>query len=170
MHSPEEHQPVPIRRRARRPWEIVKYSPSARRLLYRSIPLVAAVRLALWMLPSRFLFRQAARWVEHAEKNPSRGKPTDHFVAWAVRAASRRVPGASCLTQALAGQILLGMYGFPSRLRIGVAHEANGAFIAHAWLQVAGHDRPLIGDRADLDRYTCLPDVGDVAPPEGLRV
>jgi hypothetical protein len=170
LHSPDEPLAVPARRRGRRPWEITRYSAGARQLLYRSIPLVAAVRLALWALPTCTLFQHAARWAEHAERHPSRGRPTEYYVAWAVRAAGRRVPRASCLTQALAGQILLGMYGFTSTIRIGVAREAGGAFVAHAWLEVGSHERPLIGDRIDLERYTRLPDVAEVAAHAGLRL
>jgi hypothetical protein len=60
---------------------------------------------------------------------------------WAVRAASRRVPGATCLTQALALQALLERAGRRCRVEIGVAK--NESFEAHAWL-VCGND-VLIG-------------------------
>ena len=60
-------------------------------------------------------------------------------VAWAVEMASWRMPGAkSCLTQALAAQVLLGRRGYPTLLHIGVAKGEQGRFRAHAWLESKG--------------------------------
>jgi hypothetical protein len=65
--------------------------------------------------------------------------PTVERIAWAVRAASRFIPGASnCLVRALATQTLLGRFGHRSDLRIGVRKPADGAFAAHAWLESGG--------------------------------
>jgi Transglutaminase-like superfamily len=66
-----------------------------------------------------------------------------------VRVASRYVPRASCLTQALVLHILLRREGLPSRIRIGVSKDA-GFFEAHAWVE--SHDRVVIGD-SGLQRY-----------------
>ncbi|TIR45534.1 MAG: lasso peptide biosynthesis B2 protein, partial [Mesorhizobium sp.] len=44
-------------------------------------------------------------------------------VAWGVAAAARYVPGASCLTQALAGQYLLARQGKASTISIGIARD-----------------------------------------------
>ena len=44
-------------------------------------------------------------------------------VVWGVRAVSRYLPGATCLTQAIAAQSLLTHCGFPSQVEIGVAKE-----------------------------------------------
>jgi len=60
-------------------------------------------------------------------------------VAWAVEMASRCTPGAkSCLTQALAAQVLLDRRGYPALLHIGVAKGEQGRFQAHAWLESKG--------------------------------
>ena len=70
--------------------------------------------------------------------------PAVQSVAWAVTHAARLVPGASCLTQALAAKQLLGNRGIPSRLRIGVARgdeERCGARVAG----VRGHHHPRAG-------------------------
>lgn len=58
-------------------------------------------------------------------------------VGWAVRAVSRYVPGASCLTQALAARSLLAAEGRPSRLQLGMA-RIDGRPQAHAWLESEG--------------------------------
>jgi hypothetical protein len=63
-------------------------------------------------------------------------------VAWAVAVASRFVPKATCLVQALAGQALLARRGHAARLHIGVS-KPEGRFEAHAWLEDEG--RPILG-------------------------
>lgn len=68
--------------------------------------------------------------------------------------ASRYVPAASCLTQALAGQVLLNQHDAPALLRIGVAKNEQGTFQAHAWVESQG--RILIGNSPELFRYTRL--------------
>jgi hypothetical protein len=75
-------------------------------------------------------------------------------VVEAVRRASRHVPRATCLTQAIASEIMLARHGHSSNLRIGVTKDAKGVFGAHAWLEVQG--RVVIGD-VDLENYTVLP-------------
>ncbi len=84
-------------------------------------------------------------------------RPPVDRIAWAVRAASRFVPGASnCLVRALATQALLGKYGYQSDLRIGVRKAGDGGLAAHAWLESAG--AVVIGE-FELDQYVPL------APP-----
>jgi hypothetical protein len=56
----------------------------------------------------------------------------------AVRISARLVPGASCLTQALAGQVLLARHGLASDILLGVRKDQAGAFKAHAWLYYDG--------------------------------
>jgi hypothetical protein len=48
------------------------------------------------------------------------------------------VPLASCLTQALAAQVLMGRYGVPAEIHIGVSRDATQAFKAHAWVVSRG--------------------------------
>jgi len=84
-------------------------------------------------------------------------RPTIDRVSWAVRAASRFVPGASnCLVRALATQALLGKYGYQSELRIGVRKEADASLAAHAWLESGG---AIVIGEFELDQYVPL------APP-----
>jgi hypothetical protein len=79
-------------------------------------------------------------------------------IVWAVQVASRRIPGASCLTQALAARVLLAKCGIASQLRIGIARGEQGDFQAHAWLETAD-GRAVIGGVA-LERYARLPSLG----------
>ncbi len=72
-------------------------------------------------------------------------------VGWAVHAAARRIPGASCLTQACALYYLMTRAGYEPHIRIGVARNAGGGFESHAWLEYRG--RVMLGDIGDLDRF-----------------
>jgi hypothetical protein len=74
--------------------------------------------------------------------------PSIAQLVWAVRFASIYVPNPTCLTQALAGQVLLERYGYPTRLVIGVAPDDKGKapFQAHAWLESNG--TVVIGESA----------------------
>jgi hypothetical protein len=115
---------------------------------------VVVVRLALTVLPSRAVMRATLGLQRRPPRGDPRGeRPTDR-IAWAVRVVSRRVPGATCLTQALAAQALLARAGRPSHLQIGVRRDEQGAFRAHAWVEAEG--RVIIGG-GGLDRYTPLP-------------
>jgi len=79
-----------------------------------------------------------------------------HECVWAVETASRHVPGTTCLTEALAGQVILERNGHDSKLRIGVTRGETG-LTAHSWLEHRGE--VVVGDAADLSEYTLLPPV-----------
>jgi transglutaminase superfamily protein len=121
-----------------------------RRLIVRAFLTVAAFRVALSVLPFRWTRRLATR-----EPARSPGPPNSmDDLAWAVAAAARRVPRATCLTQALALQALLTREGHNATLRLGVARGALGALEAHAWLESDG--RVIIGG-PQAARFVPLP-------------
>ena len=123
-----------------------------RALLLRALPLVLAVRLALWMLPSRVIVRRVQQMAASTiAANSPRRSPGE--IGWAIEAAARRIPRASCLTQAVAGQYLLRRNGHASELRVGVARGESG-FRAHAWIEHDG--RVLIGGSGSA-AFTPLP-------------
>ena len=97
--------------------------------------LVVTMRVCLWTLPfSRVehLVSRARTWrVGTVRERPA-------HVAGRVHRIARFVPAASCLTRALATQILLAWQGQPSEVRYGARHDAEG-FAAHAWVEVDGH-------------------------------
>jgi len=116
---------------------LVGLPPSERRLVLRTLPLVAAIRVALWVVPLRRVqgFMRAAARVPFSV-------PTDLPVprlVWAVRAASRRIPMATCLTQSLALQFLLLRTGRSSEVHIGVRKNAEAGFQSHAWVECEGN-------------------------------
>ena len=71
--------------------------------------------------------------------------PTTEQLAWDVLVVSSYVPRATCLTQALAGQVLLTHYGYSTVVRVGVTRvDGKGTFQAHAWLESNG--KMVIGE------------------------
>jgi hypothetical protein len=120
-----------------------------RRLALAALGLVALTRAALWVVPFR--------WIEHSlERCHANRRATSHNrsrtardIAWAIRLASRYVPRATCLTQALAAQVLLIHAGIKSRIVLGVSNEKD--FRAHAWVESEGSI--LLGNTAGFERY-----------------
>lgn len=125
-----------------------------RLLLVRAFTLLAAVRIALWLLPFKVLRWMLSKLAQAHTRYPSECHFPSERGVWALQAASRYVPRATCLTQALAGQVLLGFNGTSTSVRIGVAKRRTRDLEAHAWLESQG--TILIGG-ADADqRYACL--------------
>jgi hypothetical protein len=120
-----------------------------RRLLLRALFLVAALRLVLWTLPFRFARRLLS---VHATLSPMLADIPVNRLSWAVRAAAKRIPQATCLTQALALCRLMADAGHKTNLRIGVAKDATSGLASHAWLEYQGD--VLIGDNGELARYS----------------
>ena len=137
----------------RRLRKLLRLSSSERGLLLRAVLLVALTRVGLWLLPVQVVRRQLAR--------PSQAPPRSSLddpscldeIAWAVTAASRYVPRATCLTQALAAQVLVERAGLPSRVCLGVARGDGASFEAHAWLESEG--RIVVGGPA-IERFIPL--------------
>jgi hypothetical protein len=125
------------------------HSPAERLLLIKAMCILAGVRAGLSLLPfrlSRVLFGCVR--VAMGVRRDKAALPSIAQLVWAVRSASAYVPHATCLTQALAAQVLLERCGYPTRLVIGVApdHKGEAAFRAHAWLESQGV--VVIGDSA----------------------
>jgi Transglutaminase-like superfamily len=119
---------------------------SDRILIVRALGWVLLARVGLWFVPFSRLRAVADRVTQG-------GGPADpRRIAWAVEAIARRIPRASCLTQALAADAMLRRSGRLPDLHIGVAREGS-AFEAHAWLELDG--TVLVGNH-DLHRYTLL--------------
>ncbi|WP_296744351.1 lasso peptide biosynthesis B2 protein [Mesorhizobium sp.] len=103
--------------------------------LAHCLAVVAVVRLGLTFSSYNWLRSMVTRL--DARNTASLGDL--RRVAWGVAAAARFVPGASCLTQALAGQYLLARRGSASNIRIGVERDTGKQLKAHAWLVSGNH-------------------------------
>ena len=123
------------------------------RLLLVCFAVLVVVRAALYLTT----YRKIAAAIGLHERQPVAGRP-DYLIVWGVKQAARFVPGASCLTQALALQYLLGRHGYASVIRVGVANSSDQGFEAHAWVIREG--RVLIGgDNEELARFTPIVDL-----------
>lgn len=149
---------------AQRPLDrFLSLDPIQQRQLLRTLLLVIAIRLGLWTIRFRLL-RQIAEKISTARRrgfaDPGEIDAITRRIAGNVCLSARLVPEATCLTRALAAQILLGYEGLPSTLRIGVAPAggANG-FRAHAWLECEG--RVVVGGEI-MGEYVPLPAIDDV--------
>lgn len=123
-------------------------------LLAQAGALVGTVRVALWVLPSRWIIKYVTRLAgnDAVRRPPSAQLPE---VLWAIEAAARRVPDATCLTQAVSALLLLRRHGYAARFCLGVARTKTGALDAHAWLERDG--KVVIGRMARP--FARLPDL-----------
>ncbi len=133
--------------------KFLRLPPTDRRLLMTAALMQAAIRLGLALLP----YRRVRGLVDRLARTSLSRQPTPAVsperIAWAVATGSRLVPGAACLTQALAAQLLLERRGHPARVRVGISRTEGAELLAHAWLESDG--RIVLGG-ADLTKYTPL--------------
>ncbi len=135
--------------------KIMRLARSDRRLLLETTFLVWAVRLGLWLLPFRSLASLLRRLVPATQEHVDQSQDFIERASQAVRMTSRLVPKATCLTQALATQVLVSRHGYDACLHIGVAKNGDERLEAHAW--VVSNGRVVIGECADLSHFTALP-------------
>jgi Transglutaminase-like superfamily len=136
--------------------KVLKLTSLQRRLLLKAALWLVAFRLGLWVLPFPLLRNFIT---ENGKASSRRGRPHPERTAqvvWAIELAARYIPQATCLTQALAAQAMLGQEGVPAALRLGVAKDRDGKFETHAWLEQ--EDRCILGHCRETS-YTPLNDI-----------
>lgn len=128
------------------------YPYQKKKLLSQSLLLIWMIRIGLWL----FAFKSLNNWLFYFESAESgqADRVLINNVVNSVRACSRYVPFASCLTQALATRTLLQMRGQHSQLKIGVKKDENAKFVAHAWIEIDG--RIIIGKHSRHQQYVVL--------------
>ncbi len=131
--------------------QFLRLSRSRKILLCQAVVLQVAVRGALTLFP----FRRVVRWFSGPQVAGEASR-NEQDITWAVQAAAARIPGTTCLTNALVARFLLTHNGIETRLHIGVAKD-SGRLDAHAWLTVA--DRVVIGEVDKMERFTLLPEI-----------
>ena len=125
-----------------------------RRLLVRCACVLAAMRVGLCVVSLRKLHALVTRAARRRRALPAARRHSVEDIEWAIRAAARHVPGATCLPQALAAELMLTRHGHPARLRIGMAMTGNRTLEGHAWVE---SDGAIVLGGHDLTRYTPLP-------------
>ena len=121
-----------------------------RSLFFEALWLLLAVRVALQVLPVPTLRRLLARRVAPARA----GGPTREQIVRAVTGMGRRVPGTTCLAEAVVGHSMLQRHGHLAVLRIGVRRGDTARLDAHAWVECEG--TVAIGTVPGLADYAVL--------------
>lgn len=129
-------------------------APTDLRLLIQAGCLLTVVRLGLWFLPFPTLQRLLDAFGRtHAAQRGVPALPVEK-IGWIVSAASRCIPRATCLTQALVAKTLLCRYGHTARMCIGVAMSHTNRLDAHAWVESNG--QIIVGGSGSRSRYKPL--------------
>lgn len=124
------------------------------RLLLRAVMWLALAGLLVRLLPFSRVKKMIAAAGPAPGSSARRRYPAERM-AWAVAAAGRRVPGTTCLVQALVAERMLRQEGYPAELRIGVAAGQRAVLHAHAWIESEG--RILLGGEENVEQFTALP-------------
>lgn len=122
-----------------------------RSVLLKAVPMLLAVRIALWVVPFRKIHRRWARMPAGRVKPAPANRLPPARITWLVTVASRVVPRAHCLTRSIVAQSLLAREGYLAEVRIGVRRTGDG-LDAHAWLEHDG--KPLFEDPGHLDTFS----------------
>ena len=141
------------------------------RVLCLSGLVVVTTRLALSLRATHRL--QARIDKAHARNKRAAPDPQMHLhdmreVAWAVAASARVVPGASCLTQAMAGRWLLARRGWESVVELSLPMEMSKGFRPHAWL-LSGETIVLGGTSRDYARHRRFERPVEMPAHEGIE-
>ncbi|MEL7198555.1 MAG: lasso peptide biosynthesis B2 protein [Pseudomonadota bacterium] len=123
-------------------------------LLCRAFCIVAYFRITLCFVKYKRLSKSIS--VTAVETVPQ--TPTPGAIAWAIKNTARIVPFASCLTQALALQHMLGKRGEKAVIRVGVRTTDAGRIMAHAWVIFQGVIL-IGGPQSNIDRYVVMTDL-----------
>jgi hypothetical protein len=123
------------------PWirKLAALPRADRRILAVVSVMMVAVQTALSTMSFKSVAEALAKVSGESASSSSAG--STERIAWAVAAVGRRMPGTSCLVEALVGHTLLSRAGISSELKIGVLNQP--AFEAHAWVVVG--DKVVIG-------------------------
>lgn len=107
-----------------------------KRLWREAFIAVILVRVSLWLVSFNRIFTFTERYqTRHFGKVASEVCP--RAIGQTVSRVARRIPQASCLTQAIAARLLLARRGHKSALRFG-GKQVDGELEAHAWVEVEG--------------------------------
>ena len=131
-------------------WRLRAVPAVRRKLLLEAFVMILALRTGLRMLPFTNLQRHVHRWGDVL----SRDDCTPGDIAWAVGAIGSRLPGTTCLVEALAANCMMRRRGHSPALKIGVRRGAGVGIDAHAWVECAG--TVVIGTASDISEYVAL--------------
>lgn len=120
-----------------------------RRLILKTIALMWRIQFGLWLNPALTVegFNRTL-----VNRSSLRRAPI-YQLLWAIQTAVHFVPRTTSLTEALTARVLFAIYGYDTKLHVGVLKESE-LFQAHAWLT---HDTDiLLGEHDRLNVYRPL--------------
>ncbi|WP_108895331.1 lasso peptide biosynthesis B2 protein [Palleronia abyssalis] len=135
--------------------------PNKVKLVFVAFWVLVFVRTALSLRKTGLLETRIARYAASNSPVPGCEVRDLREVSWSVSAASRLVPGATCLTQAFAGSWLLGRRGHVTEIRLTLPVEKGSGFRPHAWL-MHGDVIVLGGPRDEYIRHRPFKAVAEV--------
>lgn len=145
---PNDVQLKPRKRPTGRLTRLARIPRARRALLLRSLVEVVRVRIMLTAVGYKNIPQIAPAHLAAAKHAPNE-------IASAVARVARFVPGATCLTQAVAARKILARNGHASIIRVGVKPDKSRRFMAHAWVLV-GNKIVLGGDEQSLADFSVL--------------
>jgi hypothetical protein len=116
-----------------------------RELVAEAVALLLCVRVGLHVLTFPTLRTYLARRAASSPRSPAQ-------ITRAVAAAARRLPGTTCLAEALAAHTMLRRHGHAPQLKVGVRDD--GRLAAHAWVECDGE--VVAGAVENLAEYVVL--------------
>ncbi len=123
-------------------------------IFFLSLYRVIYFRFLLSRIPFMHLIEKANK--EICKKNVQGNQLSVSRISWAVRKASRFVPGATCLVQSLAGRVIFAREGYETKLKIGVVKEDGSDLQSHAWLLC--QNDVVLGQLGDLEKFSIICD------------
>ncbi|MDP3478283.1 MAG: lasso peptide biosynthesis B2 protein [Desulfoprunum sp.] len=133
-----------------------------KRFFFKAVYFLAVYRASLKLFSLQNLLTKVSR-KSQADLGPLPVNIPPKRMARLITVASSFVPFSTCLSQALAGQILFARHGQKTILHVGVCNKPSTGFEAHAWLCQDGGI--ILGHLPDMDRYRELPTLMN----EGIR-
>lgn len=130
---------------------LFRLSPEARTATLEAALVLSAVRVGFVVVPARLTGPLLRRACAPGVGSTSAAEVTE--VVRGVERAARRIPGATCLSQALTAWLMLRRRSIASTLRIGVA-RADARLSAHAWLE---HDGAIVLGAESAHSHTSFP-------------
>lgn len=120
-------------------------------LVIEAFMLMAIIQVGFRTMP----FAMLRRWLDKG-KGCRGAAHTRARIAWAVNAAGRRLPGRTCLSEALAADVMLRRRGYTSSVRFGIRkiRGSSDPPQAHAWVECGG--TIVTGKLPMMDDYKLL--------------
>lgn len=134
-------------------WQQVRaLDGSARWLIIEAVTLMVIIQVGFRMLS----YARLRRGLDNVKALRAGSHPSPSRIGWAVRAAGRRLPGRTCLSEALAADVMLCRHGYSPMVRLGIRKTGGRRAKpeAHAWVECGG--TIVTGELSMMDDYQLL--------------